>query len=457
MVRFLVLILAIGAAIGGGMYYRQYSGNSAQATSFRFEKVTRGDIHVTVGATGTVEPEEVIDVGSQVVGRIKELGKDLRGKDDPVFAEKTVDYGSPVEKGMLLAQIDPSTYDAQFQQATATLAQAHANVAQMEAQVMQTEAEWERAQRLKDLKIPSRSPIGDVNMDSGMPIKGISDADYILAEANAESAKANLDAAKASVLQAEATLSLAKTNVGYTKIYAPITGTIIDRRVNVGQTVVSSLNAPSLFLLARDLRKMQVWASVNEADIAKIKPGTKVHFRVDALPQDVFRGQVVQIRLNASMTQNVVTYTVVIGVDNPELKLLPYLTADVKFEVDDRQDVLQVPNAALRYKPAPELIVGEDSSESDENVEGAPAQKSGRRDKGKGANSDKGRLWQVADNGKLKPVEVQIGISDGVVTEITGGDVKEGDEFASGELKPGAAATGEVNPFGPPRFGGRRR
>ena len=266
---------------------------------------------------------------------------------------------------MLLAQIDPSTYNAQLQQATATLAQAQANVSQMKAQVMQTQAEWERAQRLKDLKITSRSPTGDASSQEAMPIKGISDADYILAQANAESAKANLEAAKATVQQAKATLTLAKTNLGYTTINSPIDGTIIDRRVNIGQTVVSSLNAPSLFLLARDLHHMQVWAAVNEADIAKIKPGTKVHFRVDALPQDVFHGEVVQIRLNASMTQNVVTYTVVISVDNPELKLLPYLTADVKFEVDDREDVLLVPNAALRYKPAPELIDGGDSPEGD--------------------------------------------------------------------------------------------
>jgi HlyD family secretion protein len=145
----------------------------------------------------------------------------------------------------------------------------------------------------------------------------------------------------------------------------------------------------------------------------------------------------------------------VIGVDNPELKLLPYLTADVKFEVDDRQDVLLIPNAALRYKPAPELIVGYDPAENDENVEGAPAPKPGRRDK-EGA-ATKGRLWLATDNGKLKPVEVQIGISDGVVTEITGGDVKEGDEFVSGEEKPGAtAANGDVNPFAPLRFGRRR-
>jgi HlyD family secretion protein len=457
MVRFLFLILAVGAAIGGGVYYRQYTNSESQKPPFRMEKVTRGDVNVTVSATGTVEPEEVIDVGAQVVGRIKEIGKDLRGKDDPTFADKIIDYGSPVEQGMLLVQIDPATYEAQLQQATATLAQAHANVAQMQAQVMQTEAEWERAQKLKDLKIDSRSPVGGASIDQAMPIKGISDSDYVLAEANAESAKANLDAAKATVLQAEATLTLAKTNVGYTKIYSPISGTVIDRRVNVGQTVVSALNAPSLFLLARDLRRMQVWAAVNEADIAKIKPGTKVSFVADALPQDVFKGVVVQIRLNASMTQNVVTYTVVISVDNSDLKLLPYLTANVKFEVDRRKDVLLVPNAALRYKPGPELVEASDAPAGEGSAEGAPGHRTGRRDKNGTENAEKGRLWQVGESGKLKPLEVQIGLSDGVVTEIIGGEVQEGDDVVTGEARPGAVtSTGDVNPFGPPKFGGRR-
>jgi HlyD family secretion protein len=357
---------------------------------------------------------------------------------------------------MLLAKIDDSTYAAQLQQATATLAQARANVAQMDAQVMQTQAEWERAQRLKDLKIPSRTPTGDEHLEQSMPIKGISDADYVLAEANADSAKANLDAAKASVLQAEATLTLATTNLGYTTIPSPIDGTVIDRRVNIGQTVVSSLNAPSLFLLARDLHRMQVWAAVNEVDIAKIKPGTKVNFQVDALPDDVFHGMVVQVRLNASMTQNVVTYTVVISVDNSELKLLPYLTASVKFEVDDREDVLLVPNSALRYQPAPELIAMETPSTNGDSESGAPTREGRRKRK---ATANNGRLWQVAADGtKLRPVEVQTGLSDLAFTEITTDQLHEGDEIVTGEARQGAAPTagGEVNPFAPPRFGGRR-
>ena len=458
MLRFLMLAVVLSAVVGGGVYYRQNYMRDSHEQAFRTDKVTRGDLHIVVGATGTLEPEEVVDVGAQVVGRIVAFGKDPRGKADPKFADKNIDYGSPVEKDMVVAQLDPTTYKAQLQQATATLAQARANVSQTKAQVMQTQAEWDRAQRLKDLKFTSRSPTGDANSQEGMPIKGISDADYVLAEANAASAKANLEAAEASVEQALATLTLAETNLGYTTIKSPIDGTIIDRRVNIGQTVVSSLNSPSLFLLARDLHHMQVWAAVNEADIAKIKVGTKVHFRVDTLAQDVFRGEVVQIRLNASMTQNVVTYTVVVAVENPDLKLLPYLTADVKFEVDDREAALLVPNAALRYKPGPELVEGGDAPEGDVSAESAAAgPRTGRRDKGGPANANKGRLWQVAESGKLKPLEVQIGLSDGVLTEITGGDIQEDDDVVTGEARPGApTATGEVNPFGPPRFGGRR-
>jgi HlyD family secretion protein len=453
-----MLILAVGAAVGGGVYYRQYV-RDGQQPNYRTDKVTRGDIHVTVDATGTLEPEEVVDVGAQVVGRIKDLAKDPRGKTDPKFADKRVDYGSPVEKGMELAWIDPSTYEAQLQQANATLAQADANVLQMQAQVMQTQAEWERAQRLKDLKITSRSPTGDATGAEAMPIKGISDADYILAQANAESAKANLKAAEASVEQAKATLTLAKTNWGYTTIYSPIDGTIIDRRVNIGQTVVSSLNAPSLFLLARDLHRMQVWTAVNEADIARIKRGTKAHFTVDAFPDDVFRGEVMQIRLNASMTQNVVIYTVVVSVDNPDLKLYPYLTATVHFEVDDRSDALLVPNAALRYRPGPDQMAVDESGNKSEDA-ASPQGRPGRHPRGGPGGANAGRLWQVAADGeKLSPVEVQIGISDRAFTEITGGDLHEGDEVVVGEARASASGTagGEVtNPFAPPRFGGRR-
>jgi HlyD family secretion protein len=544
MTRFLFpLAIFLGLAVGGTALYTKFYRSDSDENRFRVEKVTRGDLQINVRATGTVEPEETVDIGAQVVGRIKELGKDPRGnpdgkveksftakpvdyetpapkdtkdaKDiqltdtkpatpdkpavptqkadpavqyhkkklgpdsigkspsaeksaghiatgnsttyDPAFANKTVDYGSPVVKDMILAQIDPAVYKAQFDQATASLAQANAKVLQAAAMVAQTKAEWERAQRLMDLKIPSRSPAGDGSQ--ALPIKGISDADYVLAQANAQSAEADLVAAKATVLQQQAVLELAKTNFGYTTIRSPIDGTIIERRVNIGQTVVSSLNAPSLFLIAGDLRRMQVWASVNEADIAKVTPGTKVHFRVDALPNDTFHGVVVQRRLNAQMTQNVVIYTVVVSVDNSDLKLLPYLTADVYFEVDNRKDALLVSNSALRYKPAPELVDSEYAPDDSAAKKGAGG-RSGRREKKDGATPNTGRLWVVVpETNKLRPVDVQTGVSDFTtsVTEIVGGDIHEGDEIVVGENRQVPAAGGDVtNPLAPPRFRGNR-
>src|SRR3954468_300535 len=540
MTRLLSLALLIGVAVGGTALYSKFFRSDSDQPPFRVEKVTRGDLQINVRATGTVEPEETVDVGAQVVGRIKELGKDLRGNPshnteknftakpvdyempvttdgketppadaksatsdkqvapsqksdpaaqyqkkklspdsigesrptsaekprghvatatattyDPAFADKTVDYGSPVLKDMTLAQIDPAVYKAQFDQATASLAQANAKVLQAQALVAQTRAEWERAQKLRELKIPSRSLTGDGRGNDAMPIKGISDADYVLAQANAQTAEADLVAAKAAVLQQQAVLELAKTNLNYTTIVSPIDGTIIERRVNIGQTVVSSLNAPSLFLIAGDLRRMQVWASVNEADIAKVTPGTKVHFHVDALPNDMFHGTVVQRRLNAQMTQNVVIYTVVIDVDNSELKLLPYLTADVYFEVDKRNDVLLVPNAALRFKPTPDQIDSQSQTENSE-LTSARSARAARRERKDAAAPNTGRLWVVVPGtDKVRAIDVQTGVSDMIssLTEITGGGIHEGDEIVVGENHQASAASSDVpNPLAPPRF-----
>ena len=169
-------------------------------------------------------------------------------------------------------------------------------------------------------------------------------------------AKANVGVQEAAIKQAEATLRQSQVNLGYCDIKSPVKGTIVDRRVNVGQDVVSSLSASSLFLLAKDLSRIQVWASVNEADIGRIHQGMKVHFTVDAYPNETFIGEVSQIRLNATMTQNVVTYTVVVTTENKEMKLLPYMTASLHFEIERHENVLKVPNAALRWKPRPKQI-----------------------------------------------------------------------------------------------------
>lgn len=414
------------------------------AVAFRAASVKRGNLVVTVSATGTLEPEEVVDVGAQVVGRIEEFGSDPRSDSDPAFKGKPVDYGTPVEEGTVLATIDDAVYVAQRNQAAAALARAQADLVQSQAQLVQAEAEWNRAQRLRELSVKNVTATDLSNRTAGelprVQIRAISDADYILAKSNFEVAKANIDVGKAAVAQQQSSLDLAETNLSYTVIQSPVRGTIIDRRVNIGQTVVASLNAPSLFLIAKDLRRMQVWASVNEADIGQLKVGTPVTFTVDAFPKDEFHGEVVQVRLNAKMTQNVVTYTVVIATDNSDMKLLPYLTADVKFEIARREDVLSVPLAALNYEPRPELV-----------VEGAEpmADKADSAD----PDADAATIWALKGN-RVYPLTVRAAVSDGAWVEVEGDQIAEGLEVVLRESKEGE--TQEVNNPFMPRIRGTR-
>lgn len=425
----IALLLAI--IVGGVKLYGAYQADSAQVV-FRTGVVEQGELVVTVGATGTLQPEEVVDVGAQVVGRIIEFGLDPRGETDPAFKGKRIDYRSEVEEGTVLAVIDDMVYVAQRNQAQAALQRAKADLLQYQAKLAQTEAEWERAQRLRSLSLIGISG-GDGN--SGVQIRGISDADYVLAKANFEVAKANVEVGDAAVAQQQSALELAETNLSYTIIKSPVKGTIIDRRVNIGQTVVASLNAPSLFLIAKDLRRMQIWASVNEADIGELKVGTPVSFTVDAFPNDEFRGVVEQVRLNASMTQNVVIYTVVIATENPDLKLLPYLTANVDFEVARREGVTTVSNASLRFQPRLDLISPKAMASASTG------------DRKKKDDDSRGTVWVQRSEG-LEPVEVLLGVTDGSRTEIVEGELEVGAEVVEGE-QPVGAVEQVNNPFAP--------
>src|SRR6516165_7830550 len=311
----LVVVAAVGA--GGWWYFLAHNGNKSH---FRTAVAERGELLATINATGTIEAEENIDIGAQVAGMIKKFGQ------DPKDPNKTIDYGSEVEEGTVLAQIDPSLYQAALNQATANLHQAQANVQKAETDLVaqkskleQTKRDWERVQKLISTKA-----LSDLDIDTARNA-------FETAQAAVPGAEAAVAAAKAAVEVAQAQRDTAKTNLDYCTIKSPVKGVVITRRVNIGQTVVSSLNAPSLFLLAKDLKKIQVWASVNEADIGNIKDEQPVTFTVDAHPDQVFHGKVSQIRLNASMTQNVVIYTVVVNTDNSQEKLLPYLTANLQF------------------------------------------------------------------------------------------------------------------------------
>ena len=236
--------------------------------------------------------------------------------------------------------------------------------------------------------------------------------------------------AKASIAQNRAALNTAELNLGYCTIKAPVKGVIIDRQVNIGQTVVSSLSAPSLFLLATDLKRITVWISVNEADVGSIYPGQPVTFTVDAFPNREFKGVVGKVRLNAMMTQNVVTYTVEVNTDNDDGKLLPYLTANAKFITGRRENVLLVPNAALRWVPQPNLIVPE-TRKKRHGADSAKQEREGGAESA-GTTQTHGTLW-VQQGHLVRPVHINVGLTDGAFTEITGKEVTEGMAVVTGE------------------------
>jgi HlyD family secretion protein len=470
---FVVLALAV---VGAGYWYWHTSNNSS--TSFRTTQAERGKLVVTISATGTLEPEEVVDVGAQIAGQILSFGQDVRDKN------RFVDYGAPVEIGTVLARIDPSLFQSQVESGQAMLEQAKGQVASAEAQVQQAEANQKRSEadllqlqaklwqadrdfdRTKTLDKSSRGAVSQSDLDTAEAAFRTASANVAVGQAAIEQAKASLVDAKANAVKAKATLgdaqaSLARAeiNLSYCTIKSPVKGVIIDRRVNIGQTVVSSLNSPSLFLIAKDLRRMQVWASVNEADIAHIHSGQGVHFTVDAFSGETFRGTVApdQPRLNASMTQNVVTFTVVVNTDNTSGKLLPFLTANLDFEVDQRENALMVPNAALRWRPQPAQIVPDAREAANVKASAKRATAKSEGEKKTEKTEEHGTVYKE-ENGLVRPVHVKLGISDGVHTEIVSGELKEGDALVVGETRRDAdAANGGANPFTPRMFNAKKQ
>nr|CBX27237.1 hypothetical protein N47_A12660 [uncultured Desulfobacterium sp.] len=425
-----------------------FKKSNDQSVSYRTEKVKRGDLMVTISATGTVEPEEVIDVGAQVAGRILEFGKDKNNK--------TIDYGSVIGEGTVLAQIDDSLYAAdaaqaaaQVQQSRASLERAKADIEQIKAKLYQAKRDWERAQKLG----PSEA-LAETAYDAYK-------SGYETAVANLAVSRATIEQAVAAVAQSEAAFKRAQQNLGYCTIKSPVKGVIIDRRVNIGQTVVASLNAPSLFLIAKDLKRMQVWVAVNEADIGKIHSGQKVSFTVDAFPGELFHGEVGKVRLNASMSQNVVTYTVEIITDNSNGRLLPYLTANVQFELDRLNNVLTVPNAALRWTPTSEQV---DPKYRDLLLKSAGDEENLKKDKRSGNNKEqkhpngkkKGTVWIIRSGNLPEPLQLTVGTSDGMLTQVEGDGLKEGLGVILGQQVQTNSDTEDTsNPFVPNMGRGR--
>jgi HlyD family secretion protein len=373
--------------------------------------VKRGDVIATISASGTIEPVEVVDIGAQVAGIIKSFGTDINGK--------IIDYGSTVEEGAVLAKIDDSVYAADLSVAKAGELSAEANLEQMNAKLDQAAAEWKRAQELFTNKLMAQ-------------------VDYDTDKANYEVAQANVSVAKSGIAQAQADLEKAQRNLDFCIIKSPVKGVVIDRRVNIGQTVVSSLNAPSLFLIAQDLTKMQIWVSVNEADVGRIKVGAPVTFTCSAFPGRQFKGTVGQVRLNATMTQNIVIYTVVVNTENSDNELLPYLTANVNFVVREETNVLLVPNEAFHWSP---LSLAEIAPDVRSTIKADPPDDSSDTKKS-------GSIIWLKDGDYVRPIEVKTGTTDGVNTAVASTDLQDDAIVVTGESA-NKSQTSAKNPFVP--------
>ena len=398
-----VIVLVILFAL-----YRCSAGGDA-APEYQAAPAERNNVVSRVSTSGSLQAVVTVDVGSQVSGRIQEL-----------FA----DFNSKVKKGELIAKIDPSLFQTAVAQAEANVMASRANVTRLVVTAEDAERQAKRASEVFQQRL-------------------ISETERDNAEATARSASASVEQARGQLAQALAQLDQARTNLRYTDIRSPTDGVVISRAVNVGQTVAASLQAPVIFTIAQDLRKMEVHTNVAESDIGRLKPGMRVTFTVDAYPGEPFRGSIRDIRNAPQVVQNVVTYDAVIDVANDDLKLKPGMTATVSVVTDRRSDVLAVPNAALRFRPEGVALGAQRAAPGQSQYAGGGG---GARERGAGGQEGQGggqwRERRRDDDGEVPPLkrtlyvlidgqpalrEVTTGITDGRVTEITGGDLKEGE------------------------------
>lgn len=406
--RYLTIAIVVVVGILIGMFFLR-RGKDEGGEQYKTEAVDQGNISASVGATGTLSAVTTVQVGSQVSGIISQL---------------YADFNSQVKKGQVLAELDPTP----FLQA---VEQRQAEVTRSQVEVANAQMTYGRQKRLA--------------------------ASGLIAQSELDAAKAAYDSARAQLSLSQASLRQAKTNLGYTKIYSPIDGQVVDRQYDIGQTVAASFSAPTLFTIAQDLTKMQVQADVDQSDIGQVKVGQPVRFTVDAYPEREFRAQISQVRLNATVNQNVITYPVIISVDNPDLTLRPSMTANVTIQVDTVRDVLRVPNAALRFKPPTE------EGEQGQGQAGARSAGAARGGSGSGRRPGGRQAGQTvyvlakSENGKeseLRPVRIKTGITDGRNTEVQqvlAGTLNPGDPVVTG------LATLKVEQTGNSPLGGGRR
>jgi HlyD family secretion protein len=400
-------------------------GKGNNTAAYKTEAASRGAVTMTVTATGTISAVTTVQVGSQVSG---------------VIARLYVDFNSRVKKGQLLAELDPTPFQQTVEQRQADLTKARVDASNLKLTL-------NRQQRLVAAGLTSQSDL--------------------------DAARAAFDGAAAQVQQATAAMKQAQTNLQYTKITSPIDGIVADRQYDVGQTVAASFSAPTLFTIAQDLTKMQVQADVDQSDIGRIQVGQVARFTVDAYPEEEFRGRIKELRLNATVTQNVVSYPVMVDVANPDERLRPKMTANVTIDVAQVRDVLRIPNAALRFRPesaagAPPAAAAERTTPGGPLAASIPTGRGGggRRGGGGGAGGGFGgaaagmprppaqkkaqTVYVLGADSKLTPVQVKTGITDGHYTQVLSGDLHEGDKVVVG------MQTSKVESAPPPGAGGRR-
>ncbi|MBI4482760.1 MAG: HlyD family secretion protein [Acidobacteria bacterium] len=481
-----------------------YNGRVVRSAQLHFttSPADRVDITMGVGATGTLHPVVRVLVGSQVSGRIWKLN---------------ADFNSQVRRGQVIAELDPSTFNANLLQAEANLKDAEAGVKANQASIENARAnlettkanrerfrvEMENAQRnhKRALEMFEQGLIPEQQRDAAQAEYDRSRAQLEAADAQLEQAQAQIksmlsqaEQAKARVSQANASLELARVNLSHTIIKSPIDGIVISRDVDVGQTVAASLQAPTLFTIANDLTKMQVETNIDEADVGRVQVGQPATFTVDAFAGEHFVGEVAQVRLSPITVQNVVTYTAILSVDNPDLRLRPGMTATVNIQVAHRSGALRIPNAALRFRPPEEILARAKLPEGRPQEPGTFAEPRerrrqegawrGERPRPGGAAGGRGQdRWRAGDpperghlrthpgagpirpttlwalnpkTQQIEPRQALLGISDGNFTEVVRGEVKEGDLIVTGSGGEGAEANSQSaqRPFFLPQWRG---
>jgi HlyD family secretion protein len=410
----------IGVLLAGIAGLTAFKMESAKTPQYFTEKVQKGDVQNVVQATGTINAVTTVQVGSQVSGTIQTL---------------SADFNSHVKKDQVVALIDPSLFNGALLQAKADLANAQANLGVAKANLIKAQAAQTQSKLDYDrsVALAQAGVIPAQQLDAAKALWQSNDAAV-------GASQAQIQQAGAQVRQSAAALSVAETNLGHTVIKSPIDGTVIARSVDVGQTVAASLQAPTLFTIAQDLTKMQVYVSTDESDVGAIQAGQIVNFKVDAFPTETFKGKVSAVRLNATTVQNVVTYTTVVDFDNPTLKLFPGMTAYVNIPVATATDVEKVPNGALRYKP--DMTADQMNAALQQAGIGSGA-KAGR---GAGGSAKSGApavtavVWKMGPNGQVEPVQIKLGITDHTTTEVAQvlkGSLNVGDPLVTGS----AAAT----------------